>query len=101
MPLDRVLQKLGEKFAEDVPVMDGGVYDNQKMDSIENINDHTDDVIDLFIISDTDPRNAGLLASPRLSKVGRLSLSWFYRLVLFLQLGWLLTPTALLPGLGT
>lgn len=94
-PLTQVRQQLGNNFAGDVPLMDGGVYDNQGLDSIENINNHTKVPIDLFIISDTDPRNSVLLASPWIPDAGGLTLKWLYRLIILFQLASLLTAAAL------
>lgn len=63
--LSDVRLKLGEKFNEDIPLMDGGIFDNQGIDSLMNINERVGQEIDLFIISDTDARNENLLDFPQ------------------------------------
>lgn len=61
---EQVRKELGAKFSEEVPLMDGGVYDNQGLDSIDNIFDRAGKRCDLLLISDTDPRKDGYLETP-------------------------------------
>lgn len=76
--------KLG--FRKEVPLMDGGVFDNQGVDSGRNIIKRSDmnPLIDLLVISDTDPGavlpdtdppTEGLLMSPVAEDKGRFHIT--------------------------
>lgn len=79
--LEKVRKQLGEKFQSDIPLMDGGVFDNQGIDSIDNIYKRENAEIGLYIISDTDQRNAELFSFPSRPKRGRIPLKWLYLLI--------------------
>lgn len=72
-PKDVVPQSLKEKFIKPLPLMDGGVYDNQGIDAALLAMKRYKNEIGMFIISDTDQKNADIFAFP--AKTGRLSLS--------------------------
>lgn len=82
--LAEIKDVLGEKFAGDLPLMDGGVYDNQGIDSISLIFERTGKDIDVYIVSDTSQRNPAHLTS---SLVGN---RWGLRLKTVSLLSWLL-----------
>jgi len=69
-----------------VPLMDGGIFDNQGMDSILLADDIRNPEIDLFIISDTNQRDDAVLDFPVKPRKGWLSLRhiWWIGLALFL-----------------
>ncbi len=95
--LDRIRRELGERFAGDIPLMDGGVFDNQGIDSIENIYERKGAEIDLYIVSDTDQRDATLLDFPLRERHGRSgpSLNFLYFLIWILLILSLLTAIAI------
>ncbi|MDH3492950.1 MAG: patatin-like phospholipase family protein, partial [Acidobacteriota bacterium] len=63
--LAMVKKELGAKFDKEVPLMDGGVYDNQGIDSSKNIVRRKTDIdFDLFVISDVDNPSDNLLDDP-------------------------------------
>jgi predicted acylesterase/phospholipase RssA len=76
--LASVRQALGASFAEPVALMDGGIYDNQGIDSVEQVYRRADeDDVDnpgLFIISDTSQRHDNLFSFPAKNRAGWLSL---------------------------
>jgi predicted acylesterase/phospholipase RssA len=53
-------------FATPVPLMDGGIYDNQGVDSVKRVyqRDGSEDSVGLFIISDTSQRHERLFDFP-------------------------------------
>lgn len=82
--LNGVREALGERFSDDIPLMDGGIFDNQGIDSIENVYRRKGDEISLYIISDTSQRATDLLTFPPQKKSGRLPLVFLYGLIWFL-----------------
>ncbi|MDX6576891.1 MAG: hypothetical protein QOE96_2844 [Blastocatellia bacterium] len=92
-----VRQVLGESFAEPVALMDGGIYDNQGIDGVEQVYKRADqdaeDTIGLFIISDTSQRRDDLFDFPVKKRAGWLSLRGVGRA------GWLLFILALLTSI--
>lgn len=73
--LESVRKDLGEKFENEVGLMDGGVFDNQGIDSIGLIYARKDREIGMYIISDTSQRNAVHLETPVVPKSGRFSVA--------------------------
>lgn len=57
MTADEIKGNLGRDFLRDVPLMDGGIFDNQGIESIKNVLGRVGTSIGLFIISDTSQRN--------------------------------------------
>jgi len=58
--MDEIRNLLGEKFTKCVPLMDGGIYDNQGVDSIVRAYSRGKNKIGLLIISDTTQREPSL-----------------------------------------
>jgi predicted acylesterase/phospholipase RssA len=58
--IDEVRDLLGENFRQCVPLMDGGIYDNQGVDSIIRAYSRGKNQIGLLIISDTTQREPSL-----------------------------------------
>lgn len=63
-PLDQVRRQLGEGFSDPVPLMDGGVYDNQGVDGVKQVYRRRGREVGFVIISDTSPRKTSLFAFP-------------------------------------
>ncbi|MBD2356696.1 patatin-like phospholipase family protein [Tolypothrix sp. FACHB-123] len=63
-----------EKLAEDLALMDGGIYDNQGIDSLWLAEKRSDFPLDLFIISDVDERPGTFYSFPPDFKVSNLKL---------------------------
>ena len=64
--MDEIRSLLGEKFRKCVPLMDGGIYDNQGVDSVELAYSREKNKVGkinvgLFIVSDTTQREPSLL----------------------------------------
>jgi len=98
--LENVRRDLGDSFKECVPLMDGGIYDNQGIDSVEHIyqrvgKDGVDDV-GLFIISDTSQRSEKLLTFPVKNRKGWLTLGGVVRTAWVLFILSLITSVSLL-----
>jgi predicted acylesterase/phospholipase RssA len=93
--LENIRKTLGDKFKEEVPLMDGGVFDNQGIDSIVNIFGRRKAEINLYIISDTDQREGNILESKIKQKGGVLTLNHLYFLGLLLTLVAAVTTVAL------
>jgi hypothetical protein len=98
--LENVRRDLGDSFNESVPLMDGGIFDNQGIDSVEHIyqrvgKDGVDDV-GLFIISDTSPRNENLLTFPVKNRKGWLTLGGVVKAAWILFILSLITSVSLL-----
>jgi predicted acylesterase/phospholipase RssA len=75
--LEDVRRSLHENFRQGVPLMDGGIYDNQGFSSLELARGRLETEIDLIIISDTNQRNEPLYESPKQVRRGWLTLaSW-------------------------
>lgn len=99
--LERVREMLGEPYTQDgdageesrhvcVPLMDGGIYDNQGLESITLAGDRAGAEIGTIIISDTNQRNDAMLNSAgrqrgRGPSVGTLTL--LLRLLFALSVG--------------
>lgn len=84
--LDEIRTALGEKFNVSVPLMDGGIYDNQGVDSIVRAYDRSGDQyqVGLLIVSDTSQRDPSLFEFAPQKKRG-----WF-SLGLLVKLAWLI-----------
>jgi predicted acylesterase/phospholipase RssA len=93
--LNEIRRTLGENYSEDIPLMDGGVFDNQGIDSLININERVNQEIDLFIVSDTDPRKDKLHKFlPTANKKG-MKIKHFEKLIRILQIASLITILAI------
>ncbi|MGH9949044.1 MAG: patatin-like phospholipase family protein [Pyrinomonadaceae bacterium] len=55
-PIENIRASLKRKFSPDVPLMDGGIFDNQGIDSLKRFLDRKDGSTNLFVISDSSPR---------------------------------------------
>jgi predicted acylesterase/phospholipase RssA len=93
--LENIRRTLGENFKEEVPLMDGGVFDNQGIDSIMNIYRRKDAEIELYIISDTDQRGGNILESKIKQKGGMVTINHLYFLGLLLTILAAVTSVAL------
>ncbi len=93
--LNEVKNTLGQRFKNEISLMDGGVFDNQGIDSIERIYERKDNEIELYIISDTDQRNAVLLENPVAPKSGWLTLSQAAVLLRLVMIAAILTMIAI------
>lgn len=72
---------LGNNFKDEIPLMDGGIFDNQGIDSIKNIHSRKNSDIGLFIISDTSARRSKGFEFPIAPLKGTIPL-WVWRLLL-------------------
>ena len=85
--IEEVRELLGKRFTECVPLMDGGIYDNQGVDSIVLAYERTKKPIGLLIISDTTQREPSYLefrpeAKRGLLRIGLLAkLAWIVFLI--------------------
>lgn len=90
--LDEIRAKLKSGFVDDkgnpvsVPLMDGGIYDNQGLSSMLLADDIKHPEIDLFIISDTNQRDDDVLNFPVKERKGYISLNtlWWMGLALLI-----------------
>lgn len=73
--LDEVRRALHENFGRGVPLMDGGIFDNQGFSSLELAGERLETEIGLIIISDTNQRGEPLYEAPRQVRRGWLSLA--------------------------
>lgn len=78
--LDRVRGTLGANFAACVALMDGGIYDNQGVDSILQTYRRAGNRLGLVIISDTSQRSASLFEFKPERRRGRLTLGVIVKL---------------------
>ncbi|HET6230268.1 MAG TPA: patatin-like phospholipase family protein [Longimicrobiaceae bacterium] len=85
-PLDEARQKLGPMFDGGLPLMDGGIYDNQGVDSL--VLAYNRGAAATLLISDTSPRQESLFTYPPARKPGWVTI----RMVSIL--GWLLFALA-------
>ncbi|HEY0020154.1 MAG TPA: patatin-like phospholipase family protein [Longimicrobium sp.] len=82
-PLQSALDDLGEKFAGGLPLMDGGVYDNQGVESLLTALRETSATT--LIVSDVSARNKQMYDVPRVpASRGVITLQWVWRLALLL-----------------
>jgi predicted acylesterase/phospholipase RssA len=94
--VERVRSTLGTNFAIDIPLMDGGVFDNQGIDSIKNIYDRKNTEIGVFIISDTSPRRTKLFEFPAKKRKGKLPLWLWFLLIVLLFVAAIFSMTTIL-----
>jgi len=83
--LERVRQELGPRFEPALPLMDGGIYDNQGVESVVRANEHGE--ADTLLISDTNTRQAALYVTPPAPRRGWFTLrmaAWAGRLLFVL-----------------
>jgi predicted acylesterase/phospholipase RssA len=73
--LKEIRSALGESFTKCVPLMDGGIFDNQGVDSIVRAYKRGNNQIGLLIISDTTQRNPSLFEFAPEKKRGWFTLS--------------------------
>jgi predicted acylesterase/phospholipase RssA len=78
--LEQIRSTLGPKFTQCVALMDGGIYDNQGVDSILQAYKRVGNRVGLVIISDTSQRSASLFEFEPERKRGWLTLSAILRL---------------------
>lgn len=58
--IEKIEAELGPKYKSDIPLMDGGIIDNQGIDGIKDFLERADGKTNLCIISDSSPRNSKL-----------------------------------------
>jgi len=56
--IKKIKKSLGPKYVKDVPLMDGGIIDNQGIDNIRDFLDRNDGETNFCIISDSSPRRS-------------------------------------------
>ncbi len=72
--LDNVRKEVHEKLPENLALMDGGIYDNQGIESLWLAEKRSKFTLDLFIISDVDQRPGSLYSFPASLNVSKLTL---------------------------
>ena len=82
--IEEIRSDLGDDFKQCVPLMDGGIYDNQGVDSIVRAYARGQNEIGLVIISDTTQRNPSLFEFTPTKKRG-----WF-TIGILAKLAWLI-----------
>jgi predicted acylesterase/phospholipase RssA len=80
--LEEVRSSLGDSFTECVPLMDGGIYDNQGVDSIVRAyaRGNDENKIGLLIVSDTNQRDPSLFDFAPQKKRGWVSINTLVKL---------------------
>src|SRR5215213_2148158 len=73
--LDEIRRSLGDKFKNCVPLMDGGIYDNQGVDSIVRAYSRGKDRVVLLISSDTRQRVSSLFEFSSSARLGWLTIN--------------------------
>lgn len=94
--LEAVRKSLGKHFSEEIPLMDGGVYDNQGIDSIINVHERKGQKLDLIIVSDTDQRHAVLLEYPTVENAGIIKVKYLNWLLTVLQIASIISIAAVI-----
>ena len=104
--MDEIRNLLGQKFTQCVPLMDGGIYDNQGVDSVvlaysrgkdkDKDKDKNKNKIGLFIISDTTQREPSLLEFQPAPKRGWLTINTLTNLARIVFIVSLLTTIILI-----
>jgi predicted acylesterase/phospholipase RssA len=74
-PGNKIPGSLSEQFEEPLPIMDGGIYDNQGIDAALLAITRTGNKIGSFFISDTDQKKENLFIYPKPKKKSRLTLN--------------------------
>ncbi|MEL6579399.1 MAG: patatin-like phospholipase family protein [Cyanobacteria bacterium J06621_12] len=76
--LEGVRQRVYQNISPEIALMDGGIYDNQGIESLYLADQRSskDHQLDLFIISDVDQQSKELYDFPAPIKVADLSLHW-------------------------
>jgi predicted acylesterase/phospholipase RssA len=72
--LNKVRARVHEKLPEDLALMDGGIYDNQGVESLWLADKRNNFILDLFIISDVDQKPDSLYYFPPVLKVSNFTL---------------------------
>lgn len=91
--LAKIRALLGPDFETEMPLMDGGIFDNQGIDSIENIFERKAPDIGLFIISDTSARKSEGMELPVAPYEWGIPI-WIWRIVLVVLAGLSLVSAA-------
>lgn len=94
--LKEAKESLGKNFSAEIPLMDGGVFDNQGIDSVINIKERKNQQLDLIIVSDTDQRNAALLEYPTVENAGILKVKYINWLLTLLQIASIISIIAVI-----
>ncbi|QQS40031.1 MAG: patatin-like phospholipase family protein [Acidobacteriota bacterium] len=80
--LGAVRRELGKHVEKEIPLMDGGIFDNQGVDSIINIvKERQNQEFDLLIVSDSDPKKSDFFEFPVKPRAGWLTLQQTYLIV--------------------
>ena len=67
-------------MGSEIPIMDGGIYDNQGVEGLWLADKRNEYSLDLFIISDVDQKSDNLYKFPTPIEVSNLSLKWVDRI---------------------
>ncbi len=94
-PIDEVRTDLSPQLAAGVPLMDGGIYDNQGVDGALAVYRRADIHPGLLLVSDSSPRVANLYKAPDRKRRGGLSLGSIRKLGWAFFVGSLLSTAAL------
>jgi len=86
--LEEIRATLGDTFTKCVPLMDGGIFDNQGVDSVVKAYERGNQQIGLLIVSDTTQRKPSLFEFSPEKKRGSLTLSTL------VQLAWIVFSIA-------
>ncbi len=78
MPLETVFSQQNAAPFVSVPLMDGGIYDNQGVEGIFLADELETSNIGLFIVSDSDRRDDNFLAYEQTNRAGKVSLEWWW-----------------------
>lgn len=78
--IEEVRDMLGKRFNQCVPLMDGGIYDNQGVDSVLRAYERGNNQIGLLIISDTTQREPSHLEFRPQPKRGWVTINTLYKL---------------------
>jgi len=85
---ETIPEDVQKKMKQPLAIMDGGIYDNQGMESLLNASKRSKDPLGLFIISDVDQANNDLYSFPHLSEyTGTLTLKrlqWLFYFILMI-----------------
>jgi predicted acylesterase/phospholipase RssA len=95
-PNNVIPQSLSEKFSKALPLMDGGIYDNQGIDAALLAIKRNKKEIGMFIISDTDKKVEDLFTFPKRKSTLSFSLSTVNRILLALMVLSIFSSFALL-----
>jgi len=94
--VEAIRDELGKSFTESVPLMDGGIFDNQGVDSVVRAYERGNQQVGLLIISDTTQRNPSIFEFTPEKKRGRLTVGTLVKLAWIVFLISIATTTTLI-----